>query len=117
MVWADKILKASMWEVYVTMRARIWLRKMQHVLTDKTIADECARVRTKDGGPLTAQDVIDALTRGEEVRAVLHPPCIPLTMCRRSASSRWSVSRTTICSSSTWLRSSRRGYPSPSGRK
>jgi hypothetical protein len=54
------------------MRARIYLRKMGQLPTDEkaqieAVNEEVGKIRSKRGGSLSVDDMIQALTRGDEV--------------------------------------------------
>jgi hypothetical protein len=70
--WGEKIAKHKKHPVYRNLRARITIRKATgRDPTDEEIADEAARIKSKDyTSSLTSKDVIKAFERGEEVR---HP--------------------------------------------
>ena len=54
--------------MYARMRSRIYLRKANVPLTTSAESQELAKVKKKQGGKLSNNDVINALTRGDEVR-------------------------------------------------
>lgn len=66
--WAKSLIKNKKWDVYAKMRVRIYLRKANITLTALAEAQELTKVKNKEGGKLTTEDVINALTRGDEVR-------------------------------------------------
>lgn len=70
--WALHILDLVKWDCYTSMRARIYLRKIGQLPTDEkaqneAIDKEVDRIRNKCGGSLSVDDMIQALTRGDEV--------------------------------------------------
>lgn len=68
--WGEKIAKHKRHLVYRNLRARITIRKATgRDPTDAEIADEAARIRSKDyTSSVTWKDVVKAFERGEEVR-------------------------------------------------
>ena len=65
--WATKIKTIKEWQVYTTMRARIWLRKHGRDLSGSNVEQELRRIQENKAGALSDQDVIEALERGDEV--------------------------------------------------
>ena len=71
--WAKALLGVKQFEVYVSMRARIALRKHGCIpLEDKKkeetlIEKEIDSVKANNGRPVDAGDIIGALERGDEV--------------------------------------------------
>jgi hypothetical protein len=72
--WAKSLLAVKQFTVYVSMRARIALRKAGCIpLEDKSkedalIDEEIDAVRVNKGIPVSVDDVVNALGRGDEVR-------------------------------------------------
>ena len=65
--WATKIKTIKEWQVYTTMRARIWLRKHGRDISGSNVQQELRRIQENKPGSLSDQDVIEALERGDEV--------------------------------------------------
>ncbi|KAJ7472917.1 hypothetical protein B0H11DRAFT_2282735 [Mycena galericulata] len=76
--WGKRILVSKKWEVYVRMRARIALRKTGRLVADddEAVAREMQRIKAKRGIPLTVDDVIEALSRGEEEIKIIRMQCV-----------------------------------------
>ena len=62
-----KIKTIKEWQVYTSMRARIWLRKHGRDLSASNVRQELRRIQENKPGFLSDQDVIEALERGDEV--------------------------------------------------
>lgn len=70
--WANHLLSKVKWDCYTSMRARIYLRKKGLLASNgksQTVAveQEMNKIRKRQGGKLSAEDVIAALARGDEV--------------------------------------------------
>ena len=76
--WAKALLGVKQFEVYVSMRARIALRKhgcipLEDKKKEKTVIEkEIESVKANNGRPVDAGDIIRALERGDEVRLFFH---------------------------------------------
>lgn len=65
--WGDSILKTKQWDIYVAMRARIALRKVDMPLQVEQVEEEIKNIRSNNGRPITVEDIMAALECGEEV--------------------------------------------------
>ena len=70
--WANHLLSTVKWDCYTSMRARIYLRKKSLLSSDDksqtaAVEQEMNRIRKRQGGKLSPEDVIAALARGDEV--------------------------------------------------
>ncbi|KAJ6471592.1 hypothetical protein C8R47DRAFT_745030 [Mycena vitilis] len=70
--------KSATLDVYVSMRARVSLRKAGIVFDDERVEQEKKKIREKQRTalPLASQDVIDALSRGDEAIDIIKMECI-----------------------------------------
>ncbi|KAJ7754167.1 hypothetical protein DFH07DRAFT_823269 [Mycena maculata] len=74
--WAEKILRTVQFDEYVRMHAEIALRKWGHAITEEAVAEEMAQIRTKSEPlPLTTEDVVGALSRGEQKIDIVRMEC------------------------------------------
>uniref|UniRef100_A0A8H7Y9A5 DUF6697 domain-containing protein n=1 Tax=Psilocybe cubensis TaxID=181762 RepID=A0A8H7Y9A5_PSICU len=81
--WAQRLLKAKAHDVYISMRARIALRKYGQLLPSTSKADEETLIRSEiksikinKGMHLTENDIIDAFSKGEEGIDIIRMTCI-----------------------------------------
>ncbi|KAJ7505556.1 hypothetical protein B0H11DRAFT_2340847 [Mycena galericulata] len=75
--WGKRILNSKMWQASVFMRARIALRKTGRSADDKAaVAHEVKKIKAKKGVPLTVNDIIEALSRGDEWINIIGMQCI-----------------------------------------
>ncbi|KAJ7689924.1 hypothetical protein B0H17DRAFT_1134640 [Mycena rosella] len=78
--WGKLIARSKKWPVYVSMRARIALRKAGRAVSPESEAREATKItgKGKKGTPLglTPQDVIDAFGRGEEAIDIIKMQCV-----------------------------------------
>ncbi|KAJ7639977.1 hypothetical protein DFH06DRAFT_1430546, partial [Mycena polygramma] len=75
--WGNLLIKAKKCTVYVEMRARIALRKAGIDFDEDRVAEEVKSIRKKTRTlPVTDEDVIDALSRGDEAIDIIKMECI-----------------------------------------
>lgn len=65
--WSNLILDTIKHDVYVSMRARIALRKVNINLTDGAVTKEVGNIKEHKGIPVNVNDIIAAFSRGDEV--------------------------------------------------
>ena len=72
--WGKQLatVKSAKLDVYVTMRAKIALRKHGHAINPHTIREEMEKIRNGTGLALSPEDAMIALCAGEEVCAILY---------------------------------------------
>ncbi|KAJ6548626.1 hypothetical protein B0H19DRAFT_1074465 [Mycena capillaripes] len=73
---AKKLLKTIKFDEYVKMHARIGLRKWGHAITEQNVTREMARIRKHQGLHLNEANVIEALSRGDEVIPIVRMECV-----------------------------------------
>ncbi|KAJ6627718.1 hypothetical protein B0H10DRAFT_358414 [Mycena sp. CBHHK59/15] len=74
--WGKLIVKTKRWDVYVSIRARIALRKSGIAETNENVAREMNKIRKRTGIPVTPQDVIQAFSRGEHTIDIIKMQCV-----------------------------------------
>ncbi|KIM85967.1 hypothetical protein PILCRDRAFT_816517 [Piloderma croceum F 1598] len=79
--WANHLLSKVKWDCYTSMRARIYLQKQGLLPYDKksqtaAVEQEMNRIRKRQGGKLSAEDVIAALARGDEGIDIITMKCV-----------------------------------------
>ncbi|KAH7905456.1 hypothetical protein BJ138DRAFT_1164744 [Hygrophoropsis aurantiaca] len=74
--WGDRILKTKILAAYLEARARIYLRKSGTPITAGAVALESQRIKEGRGGEITSDDVINALSSGEESIPIVSMTCI-----------------------------------------
>jgi hypothetical protein len=77
--WSNLILDAIRHDVYVSMRARIALRKANISLTDGALTKEVWNIKNHKAMPVTASDIIAAFSCGDEVSFDVSLQAIKLT--------------------------------------
>lgn len=65
--WAQRIIDVKQWDAYVSIRARIGLRKKQVKLQDDAVLVEMGNIKANKGIPVTVDDVVNSFTCGDEV--------------------------------------------------
>ncbi|KAK0223568.1 hypothetical protein IW262DRAFT_1546187 [Armillaria fumosa] len=75
--WAQKILVQKSDE-YLSVKARISLRKCEQSVTDSNVKNMMDRLKTrpKNGQDLRTRDIIDALVRGDEGLEIIRLECV-----------------------------------------
>lgn len=74
--WGDSILKTKQWDIYVAMRARIALRKVDMPLQVEQVEEEIKNIRSNNGRPITVEDIMAALECGEEAVDIIKMQCV-----------------------------------------
>ncbi|KAJ7754191.1 hypothetical protein DFH07DRAFT_823296 [Mycena maculata] len=74
--WGKLLLKAKQCEVYVSLRARVALRKAGLPTAPDDVAREVFSVRKNQGIKLTPEDIIEALSRGDENIKIIQMQCV-----------------------------------------
>ena len=65
--WSNLILDAIKHDIYLSMHARIALRKARINLTDEAVTKEIWNIKNHKAMPVTASDIIAAFSCGDEV--------------------------------------------------
>jgi len=80
--WAKKLLRMKQFDVYLSMRARIALRKVGVLPVDDAreeemlVKAEMDKVRGNKGTEVTEDDIVEALNRGDEGIDIIRMTCV-----------------------------------------
>ncbi|KAJ7101871.1 hypothetical protein C8R44DRAFT_808816 [Mycena epipterygia] len=74
--WGKHISNVKAWPVYVAMRARIALRKAGLPIELNDLARDVVNIRAGSHLPVTEQDIIAALNRGDEAIDIIRMKCV-----------------------------------------